>query len=241
MNAWSPVELVPPEALAEKLYADNVRRDMLEDDVETKLFFDYEEYHDAEPPAKEKRRLADYVQYETNMLKHMVIGLAGAGEMELSYKIATRHGEAPDGRYKMSFRPFFSGIGVPFTSIPRVLDAAYENQPREHIPWDMSVYSRRRLLACVNGQKHAADARLLTMERPDDDVRDYVAQLEDEDWIFAARRAPAGREQPAAAARGELRGRRRAAAAHQAVGRPGPVAAHGARARRRVRALGGWA
>jgi hypothetical protein len=146
------------------------------------------------------------------MVKMMVSGLAGAGavEMELSLKIATRHGETPDGRYKMSFRPFFSGLSVPFTSIPRLLDVAYANRPHEHIPWDMSVYSRRRLMACVNYRKDAADARPLTMERPDDDVRDYAAQGVDEDWHVLGRMSPppAGREQPAATTRGQLRGRR---------------------------------
>jgi hypothetical protein len=108
------------------------------------------------------------------MLKHMVIGLARAGgiELQLSFKIATRHGETPDGRYKLSFRPFFSGLGVPFTSILRLLDAAYANYAHEHTPWDMSVYSRLWLMAGVNGRKDAAGARLLTMERPDDNVRD---------------------------------------------------------------------
>ena len=185
LNNWSAVESVAPEALAEKLHADNVLRELLEDNVETKLFLDYEEYHDAEPPAEEKRRIAGDVQYETNMLKHLLVGFwerMELPELQLTYKIATRHGATPDGRYKLSFRPFFSGLAVPFTTIPRLLDAAYANYPHNRIQWDMSVYSRRRLLACVNGRKDAADGRLLTMERPDDDVKDYVAQVVGDDW-----------------------------------------------------------
>jgi hypothetical protein len=58
-NTWSPVESVPPAALAEKLYPDNLRCELLEDDCETKLFLDYEEFHGAEPPAEEQRRVAD--------------------------------------------------------------------------------------------------------------------------------------------------------------------------------------
>jgi hypothetical protein len=61
------------------------------------------------------------------------------------------------------------------------LNAAYAIHLREHIPWYMSMYSRRRLLASVNGRKDAADTQLLTMEQPDDDVRDYVVHVVNED------------------------------------------------------------
>jgi hypothetical protein len=59
MNNWSPVETVPPTtaALTEKLYPENIRRELLEDGYETKLFPDYEEYHDAEPSTEEQRRI----------------------------------------------------------------------------------------------------------------------------------------------------------------------------------------
>ena len=30
----------------------------------------------------------------------------------IGYKVATRHGKTPDGRYKLSFRPFFYGVRV---------------------------------------------------------------------------------------------------------------------------------
>jgi hypothetical protein len=167
MNNSTPHESVPSTtaALAEKLYPGNVRRELLEDGCESKLLFDYEDYHDAEPSAEELRRVAGYVQYEAEMPKMLVTRFTGAEgvELELSFKIATRHGETPNGRYNMSFRSLFSGISLPFTSIPGLMSAAYANHPHEHILWDMSVYSRRRLLVYVNGGNNAADTRLLTM------------------------------------------------------------------------------
>jgi hypothetical protein len=57
-------ETVPSTALAEKLYPDNVRRKLLENDSETKLFHDYEEYHDAEPTAKECRLTGNHLGAE---------------------------------------------------------------------------------------------------------------------------------------------------------------------------------
>jgi hypothetical protein len=53
MNQWLPVDMVPFVAFAEKLYPDNVHRELLVDDCETKLLLDYEEDHDDEPSAEE--------------------------------------------------------------------------------------------------------------------------------------------------------------------------------------------
>jgi hypothetical protein len=167
MNNSTPHESVPPTtaALAEKLYPGNARGELLEDGCESKLFLDYEDYHDVNPSAEEQRRVAGYVQYEAEMLKMLVTGLtwAEAVELELSFTIVTLHGETPNGRCKMSFRSFFSIGSLPFTSIQGLKSAAYANRQHERIPWDMSVYSRRRLLAYVNGGNNAADTRLLTM------------------------------------------------------------------------------
>jgi hypothetical protein len=87
----------------------------------------------------------------------------------------------------MSFRPFFSGLSLPFTSILGPLDAAYANHLHEPIPCDTSVYSRRRRLACVNGRKDAADLWLLTMERPDDNIRNYGTQAVADDMHMLGR------------------------------------------------------
>jgi hypothetical protein len=114
----------------------------------------------------------------------------------IGYKIATRHGKAPDGRYKLSFRPFFYGVRIaPYSSIPALFDMAWafsgmqsQMQTQMQTPakdamaafWDFSVYKAGdQLLAAVNGAKNPTgysagrgkprvgkDTRVLEMEHP---------------------------------------------------------------------------
>jgi hypothetical protein len=138
MHQWSPVETVPSATVAEKLYPDTVRRELQEGDFKTKrLFWDLVEYYDAGPSAEEQHRIAGCMKYETEMLQMMDSGLAKEVEVELSVKIATRHGETPNGCYNVSFRPFISSLFLPFTSIPWLLDVAYANYANDYIPWDI--------------------------------------------------------------------------------------------------------
>jgi hypothetical protein len=117
LNNWTPHKSVPgtSTALAEKLYMNNLRRELLEGDYETKLFLDYEEYHDAEP-LREKHRISGNSCHAAELLRSLIIGLGP----EMAFKSAMCHGETPDGRYNMSFRPFLSDVYVPFTRISRL-------------------------------------------------------------------------------------------------------------------------
>jgi hypothetical protein len=57
------------------------------------------------------------------------------------------------------------------------MDMAYASYAKDHLPAGIAVYSRWRMLACVNGRKDAADLRLFTMERLDDGVKEHVMLL----------------------------------------------------------------
>ncbi|PNH06468.1 putative helicase [Tetrabaena socialis] len=95
------------------------------------------------------------------------------------YKIAQRHGFCPSskGRYKLSFRPYIHAR-VRYTDIPDIVrDIADDGF------WDLSVYKgSEQLLACPNGRKGHGDNRILRMEREDDDIADYLAQVTDDSW-----------------------------------------------------------
>jgi hypothetical protein len=78
------------------------------------MFLDYEEYHDTKPSREKKHRISGNLCHAAEMLRNLISGLGP----EMAFKIARCHGETPDGRYKMSFRPFLCGVCVPFTRIP---------------------------------------------------------------------------------------------------------------------------
>lgn len=99
---------------------------------------------------------------------------------QLSYVIATRHGFiAEKNQYKLSYRPYVSGIKVKFESIPnliRFVAGPPEDNDRHGVLnfWDSTVYKRsEQLLGCINGIKTDKDRRKLCMEQPDDDIAKY--------------------------------------------------------------------
>ena len=97
----------------------------------------------------------------------------------LRYRVATRHGYVRDrGRWKLSFRPYVSGMSIRYADIPRVIRYAGQESY-----WDMSPYKAgEQLLAAIGGHKSASDLRVLAPESADDDVMDYVAQFHDASW-----------------------------------------------------------
>ncbi|MEW5314978.1 MAG: hypothetical protein WDW38_006436 [Sanguina aurantia] len=108
------------------------------------------------------------------------------------YAIATRHGWcAKHQAWKISVRPFFIGVRVPYDLIPEIMRVTGQLL---RLPlalgqtqfWDLSVYKPgEQLLACINGSKGGADQRELVPHplggRPVD-LLDYVAQHVEDAW-----------------------------------------------------------
>lgn len=105
-------------------------------------------------------------------------------EPNIFYKVATRHGykegHEDDVCYKLSFRPYFSGVRFVFTEIPTFLRWIQQ----DHF-WDMSVYSKERLLGAIGGFKDTHAKRQLKPESPQDDLKFYIAQHVEEHWPVA--------------------------------------------------------
>ena len=117
------------------------------------------------------------------------------GALPVSYKVAERHGFcAAKGRWKLSFRPYVSGIRIRYPDIPRLLAEQGANADGF---WDVAVYKPgEQLVGCVNGVKGAQDRRILRPQLvPDSDspaprdatrdtehIVDYLIQVVDDTW-----------------------------------------------------------
>ena len=100
---------------------------------------------------------------------------------DISYALATRHGyDESKKKWKMSFRPYFSGLTVKSSIAREVWDKLGK------LEWDLAPFGKNRLLGMVNcakGWKSGRyDDRVLLPECPDDDPLKYVAQAVDEKW-----------------------------------------------------------
>lgn len=122
---------------------------------------------------------------EEEAIKHRLDKIAHAlqgAAPNVFYRIATRHGQKPDGEYKLSFRPYFSGVSFRYTEIPAFLKYMDEDDGF----WDMSVYTRKeRLLGCINGTKTNKCKRKLVPQDPADDLKWYLAQYVEDSWPLA--------------------------------------------------------
>ena len=111
-------------------------------------------------------------------------------DTQIDYVIATRHGVCPKTKlYKLSARPFFTGLRVRHGDIPAVLGVPPDRaDPR----WDWSPFKPRdQLLCAINGAKGWIDghddARVLRPAAPfdpddDDELLKYVVQHVDPAW-----------------------------------------------------------
>lgn len=143
---------------------------------------------------KEKPSATDISRHTQEVVSRVsdivdLLNHADAGERPpVTWRIATRHGFKPDGTYKLSFRPYISGVTINYYDIPYLLSSA--NQMDGY--WDTSVYAEKEnLLAAINGKKgrrhpgEPDDLRVLEMQDGDtveDHFLDYVAQYVDPSW-----------------------------------------------------------
>lgn len=139
----------------------------------TKLYLDRYELIDG--PLTEALVLA-----KRQEVRDKLDALLAAASETTSYKIAERHGFWPKaGKYKLSFRPYVSGIRIKYTHIPALLREFGQDSF-----WDLSEYKAgEQLLGCVNGVKDERDCRVLRMEAgATSSILDYLAQIVDPDW-----------------------------------------------------------
>jgi hypothetical protein len=158
--------------------------------VLTKIYLDRDIYLGEEQP---EDALVRKHELEVRNNVDILMGMLQTDNVKPTYVLATRHGiPNPYGKpgskgrkYKLSFRPFVSGIRIRYTDIAAVI--RYVGQEDF---WDMSVYKPgEQLLATINGCKGKVqdgyfDARILRPEEEHKDLLDYLAQHVDNDWPF---------------------------------------------------------
>lgn len=77
---------------------------------------------------------------------------------------AHRHGWVGPGRFKVSFRFWVRGYSIMPEQMPSLIKACTPSHM--HDVFDFSIYSKRRLLACVGGVKGGGDTRVLEVDDP---------------------------------------------------------------------------
>lgn len=201
----------------------------------TKLYFDAERYVGGSPPTEEQ--LAGFLAEVTARLDPMM-DILRLAVPDVSYVIAQRHGFDPKrGEFKMSFRPFVQGFGLPYSDIPRFLSNTRGLEEWNTPPlWDTSVYkASEQLLCAIGGTKSPDDKRVLLpideAHMADERILMYVAQhlppgwqVADTSYLDEACEAPASDPSPLEAHEAEE--------AYELVRRClGDVVAHGSRDR----------
>jgi D5 N terminal like len=195
----SRVETVSPEGARKRLAPaqgnggarPHTRCEYLKGDIVTKLYLDCDIKLGKEEPTPYQQQCKDIV---IKMRIDEILAKLRKLDPNAACRVATRHGRLPDGTYKLSYRPYFTGIRIVYHHIPLLLRALGEDKHKDD-PWDMGVYKEaEQLLAAVNGAKGRIDRHdkspsakmdwrvLRPAGTAEEDVLDYVAQVTDEDW-----------------------------------------------------------
>ena len=143
--------------------------EFLHGSCQTKLFLDRDAYIDAFDASVVEREKRDVVAKCDE-----IVSMLRTPDADVRYVLASRHG-AVKGRYKVSFRAFFSGFSVVYHDIPILIRFMEQEQF-----WDTSPYKRsEQLLAAINGHKGASDHRVLAPEPEfaDREVEEFLAQV----------------------------------------------------------------
>ena len=160
----------------------------LEEGMIAKLFFDRDERVDGD--------LTDEVINESMAIaEEKIRALFGEDHDKYEFRYATRHGFYPTWQTnKISIRVYVIGLRVKYTQIRHMIESCKQDDY-----WDLKVYEKKRLLACVNGIKGGTDLRVLKPETDTADITDYLVQVVDPEW-------PLGRfEEPAVQLSDDLR------------------------------------
>ena len=199
---WTPAETAAALRTAGHTHAEYLD-DVANDDRPGKMYLDAETRlptGDA-PPAEVVAAFMERVHEGARLISRSLPEALGLpANTHIDYVIATRHGVCPKTRlYKLSARPFFSGVRVRHRDIPAVLGV-----PPDHKDpmWDWVPFKARdQLLCAINGKKGRVDGhddpRILRPAAPLDDDDDallrYVVQHVDPAWPLVTpdmRRAP---------------------------------------------------
>lgn len=124
----------------------------------TKVYLDRDLYLGTEAPSSEL--ILHHEQLVSDMLDEIAVELAQPGDDGMCPRfVATRHGYCPkNGKFKLSFRPFFQGVCIKYTDIPHLI-----RKLGQESFWDMSVYkASEQLLSTIMGHKSDDDQRVLT-------------------------------------------------------------------------------
>ena len=170
------------------------REFLVGDDPEVRLYGDLDLEWPCEIREVDVRLKTAEVRRELDRVRDALARGAPDGAPPVSYRLATRHGFSKSkGKWKMSFRPYFSGVRMR-SSVAREVWAKFGD-----LEWDLAPFGRNRLLGMVNCAKGWSgsnyDDRVLAPECPDDDPLLYVAQAVEEAWTvvsFDAERARNG-------------------------------------------------
>ena len=177
------------------------REFLVGDDPEVRLYGDLDLEWPCEIREVDVRLKTAEVRRELDRVRDALARGAPDGAPPVSYRLATRHGFSKSkGKWKMSFRPYFSGVRMR-SSVAREVWAKFGD-----LEWDLAPFGRNRLLGMVNCAKGWSganyDDRVLAPECPDDDPLLYVAQAVEESWTVVSERARNGSAGVAGAAFG---------------------------------------
>lgn len=189
IDAWAP----PRSLETARELLDEIGHTMFEvfaKNVVTKIYLDRDEYlehYKTVPKEVAQEKLIEVQEMVDAFLDHisMAYGIDRSG---MTYKVATRHGANAEGKVKLSFRPYISGIKIKYTDIPALIKATGQGGF-----WDLHPYGKtQQLLAAINGTKgrvkvsdvYVQDMRVLRTENPDgdEDLADYIAQVVEGSW-----------------------------------------------------------
>ena len=177
IDTWAP-HISPEEAIERLQHPSGSRTcyEVLAKGAVTKLYLDRDEVM---PPGQEltPERIAASLE---EVHRHMEYIIHNPGNHHVTYRVAQRHGILPDGRAKLSFRPYVSGVKIKYSDIPRYI---HDISPETAGFWDTAPYGgTQQLLGCINCGKSDKDPRIMLPESPEDPVEDYIAQIVDDDW-----------------------------------------------------------
>lgn len=152
--------------------------EVLSGDKFTKFYFDFD--HKEDRPLGEQELTRYFVRIEEDIRRLMEVIAPG---IEVKVAWAQRHG-MKEGKFKVSYRAFVSGVKVLYHHIPALVRSAREKLLPYLISenWDMAVYKKKeQLLGAVECTKDITDGRVLRRMHGAS-IEDTLVQVVGDDW-----------------------------------------------------------
>jgi hypothetical protein len=121
------------------------------DGAVTKLYLNYDEELAQKPSDADLREKEKDVRSRVESIIYMLT----TPDVTLTYKLVSRHGYVPaKNKWKVSFRPYVSGMKTRYTDIPKVIRYwVADGHGKDAKFWDTNPFSKNQLIGAINGHK----------------------------------------------------------------------------------------